>query len=86
MNIFFNFTIFHFRYIYGRKISLEEYDNSDIIKILVAASELNLQELIIYLQSFLIEIGCIKQVFKMVLSRNYKNLCGIDVKRTRKNL
>ncbi|GBC27205.2 BTB/POZ protein [Rhizophagus irregularis DAOM 181602=DAOM 197198] len=32
------------RYIYGGKLSLEEYDISDIIKILVIASELNLQE------------------------------------------
>ncbi len=35
-----------FRYIYGGKLSLEEYDISYIIKILVAANELNLQELI----------------------------------------
>src|ERR1041385_4437924 len=47
--------MFYFRYIYGGKISLEEYDTSDIVKILVAAKELNLQELITYLQSFLIE-------------------------------
>ncbi|GBC27249.2 BTB/POZ protein [Rhizophagus irregularis DAOM 181602=DAOM 197198] len=43
------------RYIYGGKISLNDYDNSDIIKVLVAANELNLQELVIYLQSFLIK-------------------------------
>jgi hypothetical protein len=34
---------------------LEEYDASVIIKILIAANELNLQELITYLQSFLIK-------------------------------
>ena len=34
---------------------MNEYDTSDIIKILNAASELSLQELITYLQSFLIE-------------------------------
>jgi len=34
---------------------LEEYDTSDIIKILVAGSELGLQELITFLQSYLIE-------------------------------
>ena len=34
---------------------MEEYDTSDIIKILVAASELSLQKLVVYLQSFLIE-------------------------------
>ncbi|RIA94284.1 hypothetical protein C1645_818279 [Glomus cerebriforme] len=43
------------RYIYGGKISLVEYETSDIIKILSAANELNLQELIPYLQSFLIK-------------------------------
>ena len=44
-----------FRYIYGGKLSLEEYDVSDIIKILVTANELSLQELIPYLESFLIK-------------------------------
>jgi hypothetical protein len=44
-----------YRYIYGGKIHLEEYDALDIIKILVAAAELNLQKLIAYLQSFLIK-------------------------------
>ena len=34
---------------------MEEHDVSDIIKILDAANELDLQELITYLQSFLIE-------------------------------
>ncbi|GES73812.1 BTB/POZ protein [Rhizophagus clarus] len=40
-------------YIYGGRLSLEEYDTSDIIKILVSASELSLQELVDYIQSFL---------------------------------
>ncbi|GET03255.1 carbohydrate-binding module family 13 protein [Rhizophagus clarus] len=43
------------RYIYGGRLSLEEYDASDIIKILVASRELSLKELVIHLQSFLIE-------------------------------
>ncbi|GET60592.1 carbohydrate-binding module family 13 protein [Rhizophagus irregularis DAOM 181602=DAOM 197198] len=43
------------RYIYGGKLSLNDYDNSDIIKVLVAANELSLQELVLYLQFFLIE-------------------------------
>ncbi|UZO02623.1 uncharacterized protein OCT59_021102 [Rhizophagus irregularis] len=42
------------KYIYGGKLSLEEFDASYVVKILVAASELNLQELIPYTQSFLI--------------------------------
>src|SRR5688572_29904103 len=51
----FNRKSFYFRYIYGGRLSLEEYDTSDIIKILVAANELSLQELITHLQSFLIK-------------------------------
>ena len=42
-------------YIYGDRLFLKEYDASDIIKILVAANELSLQELIVYIQSFLIK-------------------------------
>ncbi|RIA84174.1 hypothetical protein C1645_832685 [Glomus cerebriforme] len=40
------------RYIYGGTLLLEKCDNLDIIKILVAVNELNLQELIYHLQSF----------------------------------
>ncbi|EXX70098.1 hypothetical protein RirG_090470 [Rhizophagus irregularis DAOM 197198w] len=43
------------RYIYSGVISLDEYNVSDIIKILVAAEELGLKELIILLQYYLIE-------------------------------
>ncbi|GES98947.1 carbohydrate-binding module family 13 protein [Rhizophagus clarus] len=43
------------RYIYSGRIFLEGYDTLDIIKILVAGSELGLRELINYLQSFLIK-------------------------------
>src|SRR5205085_11846106 len=53
VNSIFLFLFFIFRYIYGGNLSLEEYDTLDIVKILVAADELSLQELIIYLQSFL---------------------------------
>ena len=48
-------NFFYFRYIYCGRLSLEEYDTSDIIKILVAGSELGLQELVTLLQSYLIE-------------------------------
>ncbi|GBC13978.2 BTB/POZ protein [Rhizophagus irregularis DAOM 181602=DAOM 197198] len=41
------------RYIYGGNVSLEECDALDIIKILGAASELSLHELVTYLQSLL---------------------------------
>ncbi|UZO21784.1 uncharacterized protein OCT59_014169 [Rhizophagus irregularis] len=43
------------RYIYGGRISLKKCDTYNIIKILIAANELNLEELIIYIQSFLIK-------------------------------
>ncbi|PKY18445.1 BTB-domain-containing protein, partial [Rhizophagus irregularis] len=43
------------RYIYGGSLSIEKYDTSDIIKILFAANELNLQELVETLQLSLIE-------------------------------
>jgi hypothetical protein len=61
-------TSLFYRYIYGGKISLEEYDTSDIIKILVAAGELNLQKLITYLQSFLIQnkVNWMEQNFSLI--------------------
>ncbi|GBC26954.2 BTB/POZ protein [Rhizophagus irregularis DAOM 181602=DAOM 197198] len=40
------------RYLYGGKLSLEEYDTLDIIKILIAANELSLQELVTQLQKY----------------------------------
>ncbi|EXX64565.1 uncharacterized protein OCT59_025416 [Rhizophagus irregularis] len=43
------------KYIYGGVLSLNEQDNSKIIKILLAADELLLQELVDYLQVYLIE-------------------------------
>ncbi|GBC08030.1 hypothetical protein RclHR1_07880004 [Rhizophagus clarus] len=43
------------RFIYGGRLSLKEYDTSDIIKILISASKLSLQELVTFLQSFLIK-------------------------------
>ena len=55
MSFFFSNLSFYFRYIYGGRLSLEEYDASNIINILVAGNELGLQELITYSQSFLIE-------------------------------
>src|ERR1051325_11239595 len=71
------------RYIYGGSISLEKYDTSDIIKILKAASEFSLQELISHLQSFLIEnkTNWVEQNFSLIYQtsfergsfRNFKN-------------
>ncbi|UZO17016.1 uncharacterized protein OCT59_008382 [Rhizophagus irregularis] len=63
------------RYIYGGNLSLNEYDNSDIIQILMAASELSLQELIPYLQSFLIEnkANWSEQNFNLIYQTSFEN-------------
>jgi hypothetical protein len=54
---------------------LAEYDTLDIIKVLVAANELSLQELISYLQSFLIEnkINWIEQNFNFIYQTSFEN-------------
>ena len=46
---------FVIRYIYGGILSLNEQDVSDILKVLTAADELSLQEIVDYLQKYLIE-------------------------------
>ncbi|RIA91689.1 hypothetical protein C1645_821716 [Glomus cerebriforme] len=46
---------FGFKYIYGGIISLNEQKTSEILKVLAAADQLHLQELVDYLQKFLIE-------------------------------
>ncbi|GBB96629.1 hypothetical protein RclHR1_00280021 [Rhizophagus clarus] len=62
------------RYIYGGKLFLEEYDTSDIVKILVAANELDLRELIPDIQSFLIEneTEWIEQNFNMIYRTSFE--------------
>ncbi|EXX56564.1 uncharacterized protein OCT59_021130 [Rhizophagus irregularis] len=61
-------------YIYGGRLSLKNYDTRDIIKILIAASELNLQELILHLQSFLIEnkANWMEQNFNLMNQTSFK--------------
>ncbi|UZO05054.1 uncharacterized protein OCT59_025415 [Rhizophagus irregularis] len=49
-----NFQII-LKYIYGGILSLNEQDNLEIIKVMLAANELLLQELVDYLQKYLIE-------------------------------
>ncbi|GET03181.1 carbohydrate-binding module family 13 protein [Rhizophagus clarus] len=63
------------RYIYGGKLFLEEHNTSDIIKILIVASKLGLQELINHLQSFLIEIkkNWIEQNFSLIYQISFKD-------------
>ena len=74
---------FLFRYIYGGRLSLEEYDTSDIIKILVAGSELGLQELINYLQSFLIETksNWMELNFNLIYQTSYENNSFLELQK-----
>src|ERR1043166_5428165 len=67
---------FYFRYIYGGRISLEECDTSNTIKILVTAKELGLKELVTYVLSFLIEnkTDWIEQNFNLI----YETISGND--------
>ncbi|EXX56135.1 uncharacterized protein OCT59_021259 [Rhizophagus irregularis] len=71
------------RYIYGGKISLEEYDNSVIVKIMVAANELNLHELIPYLESFLIEneTNWMEQNFDLICQISFENDSFLKLKK-----
>src|SRR5215469_9520212 len=48
-------NFFYYRYIYSGVLSLNEQDNSEIFKVLLAADELLLQELVDYLQKYFIE-------------------------------
>ncbi|CAB4403738.1 unnamed protein product [Rhizophagus irregularis] len=63
------------RYIYGGRLSLEKYDTSDIIKILIASNELGLQELVIHLQLFLIKNrkNWMERNFNLIYQTNFKN-------------
>src|SRR6266536_5328595 len=71
----YHYLSFYLRYIYGGKVSLEECDISDIIKILVTANELGLQELIPYLESFLIEnkVNWMEQNFDLIYQTSFEN-------------
>ena len=57
------------------RLSLEKYDTLGIIKILIAASELSLQELIPHLQSFLIKnkSSWIEQNFDLIYQTSFEN-------------
>jgi hypothetical protein len=54
---------------------LKDYNNLDIVKLLIAANELNLQELVIYLQSFLIKnkTNWMEQNFNLIYQTSFEN-------------
>ncbi|RIA85600.1 hypothetical protein C1645_879196 [Glomus cerebriforme] len=76
------------RYIYGGELSLEEYDTSDIIKILDVANELSLQELVTHLQSFLIKnkVNWIEENFDLVYQTSFKNDSFLELQKYCTNL
>ncbi|GBB84897.1 hypothetical protein RclHR1_01150001 [Rhizophagus clarus] len=76
------------KYIYGGEISLNEYDASEIIKILVTGSELGLQELITYIQSFLIETKAnwMEQNFNLIYQTSFENDSFLELQKYCTNL
>ena len=56
-------------------MEVEEYDTLDMVKILKAANELSLQELVNHLQSFLIEnkTNWLKQNFSLVYQTSFEH-------------
>ena len=62
---------------------MEEYDNSDIIKILVAASEFSLQKLVVYLQSFLIKnkANWMEQNFNLIYQTSFENNSFLELQK-----
>ena len=66
---------FFIRYIYGGRISLEEFDTLNIVKVLIAANELSLQELITHLQSFLIKnkADWVEQNFSLMYQTSFES-------------
>src|ERR1051325_8888822 len=73
----------YFRYIYGGIFSSKEHDISNIIKILVTANELGLQDLVIYLQSFLIEkkANWIEQNFGLIYQTSFENENFVELRK-----
>src|ERR1041385_2212766 len=69
------FIVFILRYLYSGKLYLEQYDISTIVRILVTSDELNLQELVVYLQSYLIESksNWTKQNYNLIFRTSFEN-------------
>ncbi|PKC60611.1 hypothetical protein RhiirA1_539727 [Rhizophagus irregularis] len=76
------------RYIYGGRISLKKCDTYNIIKILIAANELNLEELIIYIQSFLIKnkTKWMEENFDLVYQSSFENNSFLELQKYCTNL
>ncbi|EXX52110.1 uncharacterized protein OCT59_021266 [Rhizophagus irregularis] len=71
------------RYIYGGIIPLEEYDILNIVKILITVNELNLQELIPYLETFLLENkeNWVEQHFDLIYQMSCENDSFLEIRK-----
>ncbi|CAB4426079.1 unnamed protein product [Rhizophagus irregularis] len=76
------------RYIYGGKISMKEFDISDIVKIMIAANELSLHELIPFLESFLIEnkASWMEQNFNLIYQISFEDNSFLKLQKFCKDL
>ncbi|GBC03052.1 hypothetical protein RclHR1_04970006 [Rhizophagus clarus] len=76
------------KYIYGGIISLNEQEPSEILKILVAADQLNLQELIDYLQKYLIENKSewVEQHFELIYQTGFQSNSLLELQQYCTNL
>ncbi|GBB99755.1 hypothetical protein RclHR1_03620004 [Rhizophagus clarus] len=75
--------MFYFRYIYGGSLSLDECDTLRIFKVLVAASELNLQELVDYLQLYIIknDKNWMDQNFSLIYQTSFENNSFLELQK-----
>ncbi|GBC06528.1 hypothetical protein RclHR1_00690018 [Rhizophagus clarus] len=82
--------IFHIilKYIYGGKLSFEEYDISDIIKILTTANELGLQELTPFIETFLVKSkkDLIEQNFDLIYRISFENNSFLELQKYCNNI
>ncbi|GES90281.1 BTB/POZ protein [Rhizophagus clarus] len=76
------------KYIYGGIISLNEQEPSEILKILAAADQLLLQELIEYLQKYLIEnkSDWMEQNFELIYQTSFKSNSLLELQQYCTNL
>ncbi|GBC00023.1 hypothetical protein RclHR1_03710007 [Rhizophagus clarus] len=76
------------RYIYGGVLSLNRKDASDILNILVAADELHLQELVNYLQKYLINNNSewLEQHFELIHRTSYQSKSLLELQEFCTNL
>ncbi|PKY25969.1 hypothetical protein RhiirB3_472779 [Rhizophagus irregularis] len=76
------------RYIYGGKLTLKNYDNLYIIKLLIAANELSIKELVIYIQLFLINnrANWLEQNFYLIYQTIFENYSFLELQTYCNNL